>query len=58
MAMTYGHAAANLDSGFPKAVKVDWDSEVSKNVENIYSLLKEQMTLVIETLGVVDLQPR
>lgn len=36
--------------------KVDWNSEDSKNMENTYSLLKEQMTLVIETLGVVDLQ--
>jgi len=37
--------------------KVDWDSEHFKNMENTYCLLKEQVTLVIETLGVVDLQP-
>lgn len=37
--------------------EVDWDNEDSKNMENTYSLLKEQITVAIETLGVVDLQP-
>lgn len=47
----------SLQHRLPQTGKVDWDSEDSKNMQNTYSLLKEQMTLVIETLGVVDLQP-
>lgn len=37
--------------------EVDWDGEDSRNMENTYSSLKEQITVAIETLGAVDLQP-
>lgn len=47
----------SLQHRLPQAGKVDWDSEDSRNMEKTYSLLKEQITVVIETLGVVDLQP-
>lgn len=46
----------SLQHKLPQSRKVNWDSEDSKNTENTYYMLKKQMTLVIETLGVVDLR--
>lgn len=48
----------SLQHRLPQTGKIAWDSEDPKNMENTYSLLREQMILVIETVGVVDLQLR
>lgn len=41
----------------PQTGNVDWESDESKNMGNRDFLFRKQVTLVVETLDVVGLQP-